>query len=319
MQSDLGAPGLCSPDGTQAATGFEHQALLSRDNATCQGSVLSFVREGISQDGAVSIGVSARLSVPLRGALAGQRRVTFFDMTELGRNPRRIISAMLDFAAAHQGRPLRYVSEPCWPGRPAAEYPEAVRHEALVGVALSRHPASVLCLYNAAELDAAAVSCAGQTHPVVISGGRSQPSPVYAGPGVVPGECDRPLAPVPYPATALSYHDDLRPVRAQVTRCAQQAGLPRGRTADLTLAVSEVAANTLRHTSGGGTLRVWRTASGISCQIADSGTITDPLVGRRRPAPDASGQGLWIVNQICDLVELRTGPAGTIVRMQMNL
>jgi anti-sigma regulatory factor (Ser/Thr protein kinase) len=135
----------------------------------------------------------------------------------------------------------------------------------------------------------------------------------------VPRECDRPLPPVPAPAPALSYRDDLRPVRAEVTRCAQQAGLPRGRAADLTLAVSEVAANTLRHTSGGGTLHVWRAPGEIVCQIADSGTITDPLVGRRRPAPDASGQGMWVVNQVCDLVELRSGPAGTIVRMHMNL
>jgi anti-sigma regulatory factor (Ser/Thr protein kinase) len=318
MQSDLGAPGLC-PDGTQAAPGFQHQALLCRDRADCLGSALSFVHDGASRDEAISIGVSAPLSTPLRDALGRSPHIAFFDMTELGRNPRRIISAMLDFAGAHEGRPLRYVSEPCGPGRTAAEQAEAVLHESLLGLALPRYPASVLCLYNEAELDAAAVSCAEQTHPVVISGGRPRPSAAYAGPGAVPGECERPLPPVPPSAAALSYRDDLRPVRALVTRCAQEAGLPRGRTADLTLAVSEVAANTLRHTRGGGTLHVWRAAGEIVCQIADSGTITDRLVGRRRPAPDASGQGLWVVNQVCDLVELRSGPAGTIVRMHMYL
>jgi anti-sigma regulatory factor (Ser/Thr protein kinase) len=318
MQSDLGAWGLCS-DGTQAAPGFRHQAQLCRDRADCLRSALSFAREGASRDEAISVGVSAPLSVPLRDALGQSPHVAFFDMTELGRNPRRIISAMLDFASAHRGRRLRYVSEPCGPARTAAEQAEAVLHESLLGVALPRYPASVLCLYNAAELDATAVSGAEQTHPVVISGGRSRSSTAYAGPGAVPRQCERPLPPVPPRAVTVPYRDDLRPVRAQVARRAREAGLPRGRTADLTLAVSEVAANTLRHTSGGGTLHVWRAAGEIICQIADSGTITDPLVGRRRPAPDASGQGLWVVNQICDLVELRAGPADTIVRLHMYL
>ena len=31
------------------------------------------------------------------------------------------------------------------------------------------------------------------------------------------------------------------------------------------------------------------------------------------------GQGLWVVNQVCDLVELRSGRTGTTVRLQMRL
>ena len=41
---------------------------------------------------------------------------------------------------------------------------------------------------------------------------------------------------------------------------------------------------------------------------------------RRRPALDVlGGQGLWVVNQVCDLVELRSGRTGTTVRLQMRL
>jgi hypothetical protein len=40
----------------------------------------------------------------------------------------------------------------------------------------------------------------------------------------------------------------------------------------------------------------------------------------RRPAPDAShGHGLWVVHQLCDLVELRTGASGTTIRLHMRL
>ncbi len=77
-------------------------------------------------------------------------------------------------------------------------------------------------------------------------------------------------------------------------------------------------ANTLRHTSGGGTVLLWHSRSEVICQISDSGCITDPLVGLRRPL-GPGGMGLWVVNQVCDLVELRTGKRGTTIRMHMSL
>ena len=92
------------------------------------------------------------------------------------------------------------------------------------------------------------------------------------------------------------------------------------RASDLVLAVSEVAANTLRHTPSSGTLAIWHDPHEIVCEIRDNGVITDPLAGRRRPAPDAlGGHGLWLVHQVCDLVELRSDNTGTTVRMHMAI
>ena len=31
-----------------------------------------------------------------------------------------------------------------------------------------------------------------------------------------------------------------------------------------------------------------------------------------------SPRGLWLANQLCDLVQIRTLPAGTVVRLHMN-
>ena len=44
-----------------------------------------------------------------------------------------------------------------------------------------------------------------------------------------------------------------------------------------------------------------------------------PLAGRRRPADATGGHGLWIVYQVCDLVELTSDANGTTVRMHMAL
>jgi anti-sigma regulatory factor (Ser/Thr protein kinase) len=117
-----------------------------------------------------------------------------------------------------------------------------------------------------------------------------------------------------------TYRSDLSQVRALVLKQAKEAGLAEGRANDLVLAVSEVAANTLRHTRSSGTLAIWHDEDEVVCEIHDEGTIADPLVGRRRPARDANGgHGLWIVRQVCDLVELTSDASGTTVRMHMSL
>ena len=129
-----------------------------------------------------------------------------------------------------------------------------------------------------------------------------------------------PLSPPGVDATYHTYRTDLAKVRALVLQQARAAGLTEGRANDLVLAVSEVAANTLRHTQSAGTLTIWRPAGEVVCEIQDDGTITDPLAGQRRPGPDATGgHGLWLVYQVCDLVELRSDESGTTIRMHMAL
>ena len=70
----------------------------------------------------------------------------------------------------------------------------------------------------------------------------------------------------------------------------------------------------------GDLLRVWAEDGSLVCEVTDEGVIADPLVGRRRPVLDrAGGRGLWIANQLCDLVQVRSGAAGTTVRLHARL
>jgi len=109
-------------------------------------------------------------------------------------------------------------------------------------------------------------------------------------------------------------------LRAFAAAQARLAGLPADRARDLVIAVSELAANTWRHTDAGGTLHIWAADGEVLCQVRDSGHVSDPLAGRRRPIPEAgSGHGLWVVHQLCDLVELRTGSTGTTIRLHVRL
>ena len=105
-------------------------------------------------------------------------------------------------------------------------------------------------------------------------------------------------------------------VRALLAAHQAAARLGRERLDDFVLAVSEVATNSIRHGDGHGTARVWSDGEALFCEITDTGYIVDPLVGRRLPgARGDGGHGLWVAHHLCDLVQLRSNPAGTTVRL----
>jgi anti-sigma regulatory factor (Ser/Thr protein kinase) len=169
-------------------------------------------------------------------------------------------------------------------------------------------------------VDPAVIADASRTDRLPPPAGRRVTDQEHAGPLRTPPSPPPPLPPPGDDATYHTYRADLAKVRALVLQQARAAGLPEGRANDLVLAVSEVAANTLRHTHSEGTLAIWRQAGEVVCEIQDEGTITDPLAGQRRPGPDATGgHGLWLVYQVCDLVELRSDDSGTVIRMHMAI
>src|SRR5262249_25265288 len=132
--------------------------------------------------------------------------------------------------------------------------------------------------------------------------------------------CDRPLPPPPGCADMLSYdRTDLAPVRRLVAGHAQGTGLAAERVSDLVLAASEIAANTVGHTSSGGTLYVWHDQHEVICQVHALGHSADRRLWPYGHSPECRVHVLFLVNQVCVLVELRTGGAGTTVRMHMRL
>jgi anti-sigma regulatory factor (Ser/Thr protein kinase) len=113
--------------------------------------------------------------------------------------------------------------------------------------------------------------------------------------------------------------DGLSEVRRAVGAAADRAGFDAARRHDLVLAINELAGNSTRHGSGRGVLRLWHEDERLVCEVRDRGRIADPLAGRRRPEPESeNGWGLWIVNQVCDLVQVRSGSDGTVVRAHMR-
>jgi anti-sigma regulatory factor (Ser/Thr protein kinase) len=300
--------------------GPRHIAVFYRDEHEYVASVLPFVTAALRAGQRALIAVpSPRLGL-LRRALGGDaRHVAFADMAEVGRNPARLIPWLQDFLDQRPGSAAVYVGEPARAGRGPDELREAARHEALINVAFDGAAVTVICPYDIAGLPAGVLTDAECTHPAVARDGTISASAAYADDSGCPAGPDQPLAAPPPGAETHRYRTKLSRVRALVTSRAEQAGLPPNRAADLVLAASEVAANTVCHTLGDGTLTIWHDAREIVCEFRDSGVITDPLAGRRRPLPgSSSGHGLWLVNQVCDLVELRSGERGTTIRLHMS-
>jgi anti-sigma regulatory factor (Ser/Thr protein kinase) len=85
------------------------------------------------------------------------------------------------------------------------------------------------------------------------------------------------------------------------------------------LAVNELTTNTIVHTPGSGTLGIWSEPQTVVCEIRDSGFIADAFAGRHSPTDSADhGRGLWMANQLCDLVQIRSNNSGTTIRLHVD-
>jgi anti-sigma regulatory factor (Ser/Thr protein kinase) len=298
-----------------------HEALMYEGLDEFVAGTSSFINEGLDAGESVVVAVPEPRLTALSDALGGPSdRLSFVDMAELGRNPARIIPALQMALDTHPGRRLRWVGEPVWPGRRPCENVEGERHEALLNVAFGDAPVSILCPYDVGGLDAAVLVGAQRTHPVLHASGRRLDSPLYGDPCAVAQAAAHPLAPAPEGAAERPVDRDLAGLRAFVRDRAAASGLDGSRLDDLLLAANEAAANTLVHGGGRGTVRLWHERDIVVCEIADEGRLEDPLAGRRVPdAVQLGGRGLWIINQVCDLVELRPSPQGTTLRLHMGV
>ena len=301
--------------------GFRHEALLyAGDDGFLEGT-LPWIRDAVAAGEPILVVVSAARIVRLRDELGAQAEgVTFADMADVGTNPARIIPAWREFVDAHagQGRRLRGIGEPIWAQRSPDELVECQRHEALLNLAFAgAEDFWLLCPYDVDALHPDVIVKAHRSHPTVVAGDETRRSDIYDDVDAVAAPFADPLSEPPRDADELPFGSGtLAAVRRLVQRRARGAGLSEVSTSDLMLAVNEVATNSIRHGGGAGVLRAWLTEDVLIFEVADAGAIADPLAGRERPSSGQSGgHGLWLCNQVCDLVQLRTFAGGSVVRL----
>jgi anti-sigma regulatory factor (Ser/Thr protein kinase) len=312
-----------TPGSTTPGVGYQHEAFLYEGGDDFLRGTLEFIRDAVAAEEPVLVVVDSDKVESLRGELgAGGGDVLFADMAEVGTNPARIIPAWQDFLDAHAGPHgrVRGIGEPIWSGRSPAELAECQRHEALLNLAFADPSFWLLCPYDVLTLDAAVIDEAVRTHPTVRQRGVGRASASYPGSGAFASPDTSPLSEVPDGAPVLTFGPgDIGEVRQFVFRHAERAGLGVDGAADLVLAADEIGTNSLRHGGGLGTVGVWSEGGEVVCEIRDRGRISELLAGRRRPSVEGNdGRGLWLANQLCDLVQIRATNTGGVVRLRVR-
>jgi anti-sigma regulatory factor (Ser/Thr protein kinase) len=307
-------------------TDFHHEAFFYGDADEFLAGALPFLREGLEVGEPALVAVTRVRADALREALSDEaEEIRFVEMEELGRNPARIIPAWQQFVDEHGGRdrPVRGIGEPVWPGRDADEIDECHRHEALLNHAFWGGPAwRLLCPYDSGALGDEVLEAARDSHAVVSGSWTSSeeareatidPRAISPFSGALPGH--------PSAASRFSFDRELlHEARALVGSAAEGAGLSAERCFDLVAAVGELTANSVLHGGGAGVLTLWHEDQSLVVQVEDAGVIEEPLSGRVRPDPSLHhGRGLWMVNHLCDLAQIRSGEDGTTIRVRMAL
>ncbi|MGW1339962.1 anti-sigma factor RsbA family regulatory protein [Kribbella sp. NPDC002412] len=285
-------------------TGFQHGAFVYTTDEEFVRLATPFVRDGLATGEAIVAALPPARIALLRAALGPEgEQVGFVDMTEAGRNPARLIPLWRDALERNPGRPVRGLGEPAYAGRTEEEYDEAVLHEALLDVAFAADKGfRLLCPYETS---------------VGID-----PTATHSGAEALAEKTFRTaLSDVPDRAERWEFGlADLGEVRQWVNAQASSYGVSRDRLDDLALALHEICTNSIRFGGGRGTLSVWTADGTLICDVADRGRIDDLLVGRVLPPLDGlGGRGVWLANQLCDLVQLRSGDDFTQVRLHTRL
>jgi anti-sigma regulatory factor (Ser/Thr protein kinase) len=311
---------------TAPASPFCHHGLLYEGEAEYLALATDFVREGVRQGDQVLVLASpARLAV-LQEAVGSEPGVRLADAGPFGWNPGRALPVWADFVDSlgpdTRGRGL---AEPVSTVGRAVVGAERAIHESLLNLAFAeRHPFWLVCPYDLAALGDLAEGPFGSSHQFVTRNGRAaSSSPNYRVP-----EADHIFGPSagafaePAPSAERFRVEQagLGGLRHRVRARAQSLGVEDASAADFALAVHEVAANSIRHGGGAGRVTLWEEDGVLVCEVSDHGHFDAPFAGRVPPSKDGGGgRGLWIAQQLSDLLQIRSVPDGTIVRLHLSL
>ena len=194
---------------------------------------------------------------------------------------------------------------------------ECQLHELLLNRAFDDGPAwRLICPYDEARLPRSVSTRGLEAHPICSTSSARGPSERYTPDG------DSSPSPPPWRGRARASSAgvfgarDIPATRHTVAQYARTCGLSDDRVEALELAASELATNSVRYGGGSGTVAMWVQDGAAVVEFTDAGHVADPLTGRLTPSHEQEGgRGLFLVHQLCDLVQLRSSPEGTTVRV----
>jgi anti-sigma regulatory factor (Ser/Thr protein kinase) len=300
---------------TGESAGYRHDALTYAGEDDFVRFATTFLAAG-AEDSEPGILISSpprllavRTSLEDLGLGAAGDKIRYVDTSDEARNPAVALSVLQNFVEQGEGRRVRGIGDLIQPGQPPAVASEAQLHELLLNTPVTDDWNMWLaCPYDrellvAEEFAEQVVAC----HPAK----RTDMSNLVAekfGSELPRRPDDSETFPVEV--------SELGSLRAIVRTAATMSGLTDDRADEFVYAVNEVISNSFRHGDGKAEVALWAEGDSLVCEVQDGGHILDPLTGRIPPSlTRASGRGLWMVNHLCDVVQVRSPESGTYVRM----
>lgn len=307
---------------------YVHDALFFSSPDELAAGTVPFVREGLAAGDAVVVAASPATADVVREAVDGDPRVHV--LARHGTYHRRTPSAVTSFRrladdlSAAGTRRVRVVGETDF-GRTERDWLEWQRYEAVVNDALGPWPLWGLCVFDTTRLPGQVLESVARTHPNVVADGSRGPNPRFVDPARYLARMPVPVEPLQARTPRLAVDDVADPIRlrhAVATELSAVRG-PREVVEDFLLAVDEMTSNAIRHGLPPVGLRLWTSGERLVCTVSDSGPgLTDPFAGYG-PAHGADlsrgGMGLWLARQLCDHVDITSGPGGVTVRLTTHL
>jgi anti-sigma regulatory factor (Ser/Thr protein kinase) len=206
-----------------------------------------------------------------------------------------------------------------------AQWPDWLRLEAVLNLALRQYDSWAVCAYDRRTLTAEMVDDLHATHPVIGRDGDHRRNDRYQHPvNFLVRHSDDPPDPIERTSPAIELVDPSpATARATVTWFAHP-WLPSQEIDKLVFATHEAVVNALCHGRPPTVLQLWAQPGRVIVTVTDAGSgPTDPLAGLLPSAPLAGAAdelpvgpalGLWLIHQLVDVAR-RRDPGGYTIRL----
>jgi anti-sigma regulatory factor (Ser/Thr protein kinase) len=303
------------PTGNWDGTGFAHEAFAFATDEELIGRVLPFLIEGFARREPVLVVAGERVRTLLAEQLGVElaRLAAFAAAETWWRGGHGTLQAYdRDLRVLRGAAPSwRLAAEPVWLAREDGR--QWSRFESVANSCYADLPYYSLCLHDRKRLPATVLDAVARSHPLTWDGAAPVPQERYEEPraflrSAQPAWTARPAGVAVVPVTRP------RSARRMVSVVASEGW--SSRIDDVVLATHELVRNALK-VAPFADVAAWADGDRLVVEVTDAGPgLPDETRGYVPPGegPDA-GRGMWLAWSIADDAAVRSGPAGTAIRL----
>ncbi|MEV3927252.1 sensor histidine kinase [Actinomadura coerulea] len=298
---------------------FVHQGCVYSSDDDFLRMAVPFIDEGLRREEPVLV-TTTPVNLGLVQTALGRhaRNVDYAESAFFGRRPPQRVAAFTGYRHRHPGAArVRILAEPVWAGRSARQVEAWECMDSALNAVLAGTGIHMVCPYDARTLEPEIVGNALRTHPHMVDGTDVAASPGYTEPVAFVRDRAAPLIARPGDAVTVPFTGDLARMRHTVVLETALLGLGGERLMIFAAAVGEL----LTGVSGAGgrrpSIALWGRPGEVVCDVDLPATAPlDPFIGLHPPTLNPRpGDGIWLARQICDHLDVRSGPGGTTIRL----